>query len=87
MRKDTLSSDRLFEIGNRIEKRNSRKISRSRRIEGKLEKHDLSPNRFLRLKVRARRLSRRIEELEMRRQNILRLLKTKWLNEREGING
>jgi hypothetical protein len=32
-------------------------------------------------------LSRRIEELEMRRQNILRLLKTKWLNEREGING
>jgi len=87
MRKETWSWDRLFRIGNRIERRNSRKISRSSRIEEKLEKHDLSPNRFRRLKTRIRRLSRRIERLEMRRRDILRHLKTKWLNERDRING
>ena len=87
MRKDTYSWDRLFRIGNRIEKRNSRKISRSTRIEEKLEKQDLSPGRFRRLKMRAKRLSRRIERLEMRRRDILRFLKIKWLHERDRING
>jgi len=87
MEKYLLNPDRLYEIGIRIERKNARKTRRSRLVVEKLSWHDLSPHRFRRLKRRAARLSRRLEGLESRRQDILRLLRVKWLKETDGIYG
>ncbi len=87
MVKNALSSEMLYEIEKRIERRNSRKAFRSRIIAEKLNWQDLAPYRFRRLKRRAAKLSRHLEALEIRRQDILRLLKVKLLKETGGIYG
>jgi len=87
MVKNALSSEMLFEIGKWIERKYSRRTFRSRIVKEKLNWQDLAPYRFRRLKKRAARLSRRLEALEIRRQDVLRLLKVKLLKETGGIYG
>ena len=87
MAKNALSPEMLYEIGKRIERRNSRKTFRSKIIAAKLNWRDLAPRRFRRLKRRAARLSRRLEALENRRRDILRLLRVKLIKETGGIYG
>jgi len=87
MAKNALSPEMLYEIGRWIERRYSRRTLRSRIVTEKLNWRDLSPQRFRRLKRRAARLSRRLEALEIRRQDVLRLLKVKLLKETGGIYG
>jgi hypothetical protein len=79
--------NRLFRIGNRIERRTSRKSRRRDRVRDMLERGGSAPRRFSRLRTRLRRISRRIERVETRRQEVLRALKRKWLDERDRISG
>lgn len=74
-----MNLDLLFEIEKRIERRNARKIRRSRLVAEKMSWQDLTPLRFRRLRKRAARLARSLETLESRRQDILRRLKIKLL--------
>ena len=87
MAKNVLSPEILYAIGKWIERRYSRRTFRSRIVREKLNWQDLAPYRFRRLKRRAARLSRRLEALETRRQDILRRLKVKLLKETGGIYG
>jgi hypothetical protein len=81
MTKISWTWDRLFRIGNRIERRALRKARRSERVRAKLEREGLPPRRFRHLRARVRRISRRLERLEARRQEVLWGLKAKWLSE------
>ena len=87
MVKNALSPEMLYQLGKRIERRNSRKTFRSRIIAEKLNWQDLAPYRFRKLKKKAARLSRHLEVLEIRRQDVLRLLKVKLMKETGGIYG
>ena len=73
------SWDRLFRIGNRVERREERKTRRRERIRGRMERRGLNRRRLAHLRARVRRISRRIERVETRRQEVLRALKMKWL--------
>lgn len=87
MGKTVLNPERLYKIGKRIERRNSRKMRRSRLVAEKLTWQDITPFRCRRLAWRARRLSRCLEALENRRQDVLRRLKISLLKETGGIYG
>ena len=87
MSKDMKNPEKLLRKETKIEKRNVRKASRAKKIEEKLEKKALPAYRVQHIKTRIKRLSRRIEELEMQRQDLLRELKTNWLKERDGEIG
>jgi len=87
MMKNAMNPDRLYAIEKRIERRNARKIRRSRLVAEKLGWNDITPLRFRRLRRRARRLARCLEALENRRQDTLRRLKIWLLNETDGIYG
>jgi len=84
MSKDMKNPEKVLRKETKIEKRNVRKTTRAKKIEEKLEKQALSPLRVQHIKARIKRLSRRIEELEMQRQDLLRDLKTNWIKERDG---
>jgi hypothetical protein len=78
--------DRLFRVGNRVERRAARKLRRRERIQRRLERHGPASPRFAHWRARIRRISGRIERVEMRRQEVLRALKMKWLDDRDRIS-
>ena len=81
MTKPAWSWDRLFRTASRVERRIFRKARRKERILQKLERDDLAPRRFRHLRARIRRISHRLERVEMRRYDILSASKAKWLSE------
>jgi division protein CdvB (Snf7/Vps24/ESCRT-III family) len=84
MSKVIKNAEKVLRKETKIEKKNERKVSRAKKIEEKLEKQALPLLRVQHIKTRIKRLSRRIEELEMQRQDLLRELKVNWLKERGG---
>lgn len=79
--------NRLFRVDDRVERRLLRRSRRRDRIRRKLERQGLAVRRFAHLRARLRRISRRVERVETRRQEILRALKVKWLADRDWISG
>lgn len=77
--------ERLFRVGDRIERRVIRISRRWDRVRQRFEKNGLAALRRAHLRARIGRISRRIERVEMRRQEILRALKVKWLSEWDRI--
>ncbi len=75
------SWDRLFRVGNRVERRTEHWSRIRERVRARLEKHPRTRRRISYLRARIRRISRRIERVEMRREEVLWALKGKWLSE------
>ena len=75
----------MFRVGNRIERRIARISRRWERVRRRLEKRGLAALRMVYLRARVGRIARRIERIEMRRQEVLRALKVKWLSEWDRI--
>lgn len=77
--------ERLFRVGDRIDRRVARISRRWQRVRQRFEKNGLGAPRRAHLRARVGRIARRIERAEMRRQEILRALKVKWLSEWDRI--
>lgn len=79
--------NRLFRAGDRVERRASRRLERRDRIGRRIERSGLTSLRIAHLRARLRRISRRVERVETRRQEVIRALKVKWLADRDLISG
>jgi hypothetical protein len=73
--------NRLHRVGDRIDRRVRRISRRWERVSQRLEKNRFAALRMAHIRARVGRMARRIERVEMRRQDVLRALKAKWLSE------
>ena len=85
MRTEGLESLMMIFRENKIERRGRRNRARTERLRLRLELRELSRLRVGYIRVRLRRIGRRLERLEGRRQEILRYFKNRWLADRGEI--
>jgi hypothetical protein len=85
MRTEGLESLMMFVRENKIVRRGLRNRARTERLRLRLELRDLSRVRINHIRARLRRIGRRLERLEGRRQDILWYFKNKWLADRGQI--
>jgi hypothetical protein len=85
MRTEGLESLMMFVRENKIVRRGLRNRARTERLRLRLELRDLSRLRINHIRARLRRIGRRLERLEGRRQDILWYFKNKWLADRGQI--
>jgi hypothetical protein len=85
MRTEGLESLMMFFREDKIIRRERRNKARTERLRRRLELRELSRLRINYIRVRLRRIGRRLERLEGRRQDILWYFKNKWLDDRGQI--
>jgi len=85
MRTEGLTSLMVFLREDKIMRRERRNRTRTERLRLRLARRRLSRLRVGYIQVRLRRIGRRLERLEGRRQDILWRLKNKWLDDRGQI--
>jgi hypothetical protein len=87
MRTEGLESLMMFFREDKIMRRERRNQARTERLRLRIELRDLSRLRINYIRVRLRRIGRRLERLEGRRQDVLWYFKNKWLEDRGRIFG
>jgi hypothetical protein len=82
MRTEGLASLMMFLKEDKIVRRTIRNRARTERLRLRIELRKLSRLRISYIQVRLRRIARRLERLDARRQDVLWYFKNKWLAER-----
>jgi hypothetical protein len=85
MRTEGLASLMMFLREDKIVRQTIRNRARTERLRMRVELRRLSRLRVNHIQVRLRRIARRLERLEERRQDVLWYLKNKWVAERGQI--
>ena len=82
MRTEGLASLMMFLREDKIVRRTIRNRARTERLRMRIELRRLSRLRISYIEVRLRRIARRLERLDARRQDVLWYLKNQWIADR-----